>query len=210
MNKPIDVTVPLSADVTRYPGDPAFEHHFDARLADGAGFNLSRMSLGVHFGTHVEAPLHFLEGGQSVAELPLEILIGKARVVELSCADKIERVDLEAQDLRDDLRVLLKTRMSGQLRQPDFRPDHVYLTADAARYLVHAGIKLIGIDYLSVDAHSSDRYPAHHELLGAGVIVVEGLDLSTVEAGEYELICLPLPVVGAEAAPARVILRPRP
>jgi arylformamidase len=157
----------------------------------------------------VDAPSHFIPGGASVDQLPLEILLGKARVVELLVRETVGRVDLEALDLRDDLRVLLKTRMSGQLLKPGYHQDHVHLSEDAALYLAQAGIKLVGIDYLSVDRFGSTDFPAHRALLGAGVIVLEGLDLSEVEPGEYEMACLPLRIAGGDGAPARVVLRSR-
>ena len=136
------------------------------------------MSLTTHTGTHVDAPAHFVAGGATVDALPLEILIGKARVVEIPARERVERGDLEALDLRDDLRVLLKTRMSGQLLKAGFQEDHVYLTGDAAPYLAQAGLKLVGFDYLSIDRFGAADFPAHHALLGAGVVIVEGLDLS--------------------------------
>jgi arylformamidase len=209
MTKIFDVTVPLSADVPVYPGDPRFQMEFSHRIADGEAYNAARITLGAHTGTHVDAPYHFLADGHTVDQLPLEILMGKARVVEVAAREKIERADLEALDLRDDLRVLIKTRMSGQLRTPEFQEDFVYLTPDAAIYLVQAGIKLVGIDYLSIEKYQSKDYGAHHSLLGAGVVIVEGLDLSGVEAGEYDMTCLPLRIVGADGSPARVILRTR-
>jgi arylformamidase len=208
MSKIIDITVPLTPDLARYPDDPPFELGATARIAEGAPFNCTRLSMGTHYGTHVDAPVHFAPQGASVDAIPLGILIGKARVVELGAIERIERADLERFDLRDDIRVLLKTRMSGQVRSRTFHENHVYLSPDAARYLVQAGIKLVGIDYLSIDRHGAG-YPAHQELLGAGVVVVEGLDLSQVEAGDFELICLPLTIVGGDAAPARVVLRTR-
>jgi len=209
MTKIYDVTVPLSSEVPTYPGDPPFETRPTQRMADGGAFNATRITLGTHLGTHVDAPAHFLAGGATVDELPLEILMGKARVVEVSARDRIDRADLEALDLRDDIRVLVKTRMSGQMHRPPVHEDHVYLTVDAANYLAQAGIKLVGIDYLSVDRFGTADYPSHHALLEAGVVVLEGLDLSEVEPGEYEMTCLPLRIVGAEGAPARVILRTR-
>ena len=209
MTKIYDVTVPLSPEVPTYPGDPRFEIRPTQRVADGGAFNATQISLGTHLGTHVDAPAHFLAGGATVDELPLEIVMGKARVVEVSARDRIDRADLEALDLRDDIRVLLKTRMSGQMNRPLVQEDHVYLTVDAANYLAQAGIKLVGIDYLSVDRFGTADYPSHHALLEAGVVVLEGLDLSEVEPGEYEMTCLPLRIVGAEGAPARVILRTR-
>ena len=209
MTKIYDVTVPLSASVPTYPGDPRFDIEFTHRLAAGDPYNLTRFSLGAHSGTHVDAPYHFLADGAAVDELPLEILMGKARVLEIPARDRIRREDLEALDLRDDLRVLLKTRMSGQLRLPEFQEDFVHLTGDAAAYLAQAGLKLVGIDYLSVDRFGSADFEAHQALLGAGVVIVEGLDLSEVEPGEYDMACLPLRIVGADGAPARVVLRAR-
>lgn len=209
MGKIIDVTVPLSAEVPTFPGDPRFQLEFTHQIAAGQPYNVARITVGSHSGTHVDAPYHFLADGATVDQLPLEIMMGKARVVELSVRDRIERADLEALDLRDDIRVLLKTRMSGQLRQPTFQEDFVYLTADGATYLAQAGIKLVGIDYLSVEKFGSADYAAHHALLDAGVVIIEGLDLSEVEPGEYDMTCLPLRIVGADGSPARVILRTR-
>ncbi len=203
-----DISVPLAAGMSIYPGDPPFALEPVQRLGESP-FELSRLSLSTHTGTHVDAPSHFVRGGASVDQLPIEILLGKARVVELAAREKVERAELEALDLRDDLRVLLKTRMSGQLLKPDYHQDHVHLSEDAALYLAQAGIKLVGIDYLSVDRFGSTDFPAHRALLGAGVIVIEGLDLSEVEPGEYEMACLPLRVAGADGAPARVVLRSR-
>lgn len=210
MSKIIDVTVPLSAALPTYPGDPRFQLEFTDRIADGAASNVSRISLGSHSGTHVDAPYHFLADGATVDQLPLEILIGKCRVVEVSDRERVERAQLEAFDLRDDLRLLIKTRMSGQLRQPEFQEDFVYLTPDAATYLVQAGIKLVGVDYLSVEKFGSKDFAAHHTLLAAGIVIIEGLDLSLVDPGDYELTCLPLLVAGGDGAPARVVLRKRP
>jgi arylformamidase len=200
MAKTYDVTVPLSPEVPTYPGDPPFELRQVRKLADGEAYNATSIHLGAHLGTHVDAPSHFLAGGATVDLLPLEILMGKARVVEVLVRERIDR---------SDLRVLLKTRMSGQMHKPQVQEDYVYLTVDAADYLAQAGIKLIGIDYLSVDRFGTVDYPSHHALLEAGVVIVEGLDLSEVEPGEYDMTCLPLRIVGAEGAPARVILRSR-
>jgi arylformamidase len=203
-----DVTVPLAPGMLAYPGDLPFALEPVQRLgADPC--NLSRMVLTTHTGTHVDAPAHFLAGGTTVDHLPLEILLGKARVVELLARERVERADLEALDLRDDLRVLLKTRMSGQMLKSGYQEDHLYLSEDAAHYLAQAGIKLVGFDYLSIDRFGSADFPAHHALLEAGVVVVEGLDLSEVEPGEYDMSCLPLRVGAGDAAPARVVLRSR-
>jgi arylformamidase len=206
MPKIIDVTVPLSSALPAYPGDPQFELRFSHRIADGRPYNAAAFSMGAHAGTHVDAPFHFVPDGATVEQLPLEILIGKTRVVELRGPGAIEREDLEALDLRDDLRVLIKTRVAGQ---PQLADDFVHLSADAATYLVQAGLKLVGIDSISIDALDTTEFPAHQALLRASVVVVEGLDLAGAEPGEYEMICLPLRIPGADGAPARVILRTR-
>jgi arylformamidase len=209
MPKIYDVTVPLSADVPTFPGDPRFHMEFSHSIAAGDPYNVSQLTLGAHSGTHVDAPYHFLADGATIDQLPLELLIGRARVVDMTALDRIDRADLERADLRDDIRTLFKTRMSGQLRQPTFLEDFVYLTPEAATYLVKVGIKLVGIDYLSIEKFGSKDYPAHHALLGAGVVIIEGLDLSEVDAGEYDLTCLPLRIAGADGSPARVVLRAR-
>jgi arylformamidase len=203
-----DVSTPLVPGLPVFPGDPPLAIETLQRAGE-APYGLSRLVLTTHSGTHVDAPLHFVAGGVAVDALPLEILMGKARVVEVQARERVERADLEALDLRDDLRVLLKTRMSGQLLKSGYQEDHVYLTGDAAHYLAQVGLKLVGFDYLSIDRFGDASYPAHHALLGAGVVVVEGLDLSEVESGEYDMACLPLRVGGGDAAPARVVLRSR-
>jgi arylformamidase len=209
MSRYIDVTAPLSADVPTFPGDPRFQMEFSHRIADGQPYNVAKVTMGVHSGTHVDAPYHFLADGATVDTLPLEILMGKARVVQMAGRDCIDREDILALDLADEIRVLFKTRMSGQLKTPEFQEDFVYLTPAAAAHLVQAGIKLVGIDYLSVEKYQSRDFGAHHALLEAGVVVVEGLDLSEAEPGEYDMACLPLRIVGADGSPARVVLRKR-
>ena len=187
-----DVTMPIVPGLPAFPGDPppAVE---TLQRAGESPFGLARLSLTTHSGTHVDAPLHFVPGGTSVDLLPLEILMGKTRVVEIQSRERVERGDLEALDLRDDLRVLLKTRMSGQLLPAEFQQDHVYLTGDAATYLAQAGLKLVGFDYLSLETLRHDLATRRTmPCCGAGVVIVEGLDLSEVEAGEYDLVCLPL------------------
>jgi arylformamidase len=203
-----DVTVPLTLGLPVFPGDPPVAIEAVQRPGE-APYGLARLNLTTHSGTHVDAPAHFVAGGTTVDALPLEILMGKTRVVEILGRERVERADLEALDLRDDLRVLLKTRMSGQLLKAGYQEDHVYLTGDAALYLAQAGLKLVGFDYLSIDRFGDSSYPAHHALLGAGVVVVEGLDLAEVEPGEYDMTCLPLRVGGGDGAPARVVLRSR-
>jgi arylformamidase len=209
MSKIIDVTIPLSAQVPVYPGDTRFVLETTDRIETGGSSNMSRITMSSHAGTHVDAPYHFLADGATVDQLPLEILMGKARVVQVAAVSSIERSNLESLGLHDDIRLLIKTRNSGMLRQPDFQSDFVSLSPAGAAYLAQAGIKLVGLDYLSIDPCPSADHPAHHALLEAGVVVVEGLDLSRVEPGEYDMVCLPLRIEGGDGSPARVVLRPR-
>lgn len=210
MIKTFDVTVPLSSAVPVFPGDPSFRMEFAHQITGGAPYNVTRIAMGVHSATHVDAPYHFIAEGATVEQLPLEILVGKCRVVEIPGADRIDKPDLEELDLRDDIRLLFKTRMSGRLRDGSpFQEDFVYITPEAARHLVREGIKLVGIDYLSIEEFGSKEFATHHVLLGAGVVVIEGLDLSQVEPGIYEMTCLPMLIAGADGAPCRVLLRTR-
>ncbi len=209
MPRLIDVTVPLSAGVPTFPGDPRYAMEFVHEIALGKPYNVAHLSLGAHSGTHIDAPFHFLAEGATVDLLPLDVLMGRTRVVAIGSAAAISAEDLVALDLRDDVRILFKTRNSGQLRQPEFQEDFVYLAPEAAQHLVDAGIKLVGIDYLSVEKFGSTDFAAHHILLGAGVVIVEGLDLTDAEPGEYDMACLPLRLVGADGSPARVVLSTR-
>lgn len=205
--KLIDVSVPIDANLATYPGYTPFELEASARLADGAPSNLSALRMSVHSGTHVDAPRHLLDDGPGVDALPLEMLCGRTRVVELTTRRGVTAEDLAAFDLREDLRLLLKTHNSTFWGDPAFHDDYVGVTENGARYLVDRGVKVVGVDYLSVDTFNAPGSPAHHILLGAGTIVIEGLNLRDVDPGTYEMFCLPLAIVGADGAPARVVLR---
>lgn len=201
-----DVTVPLSKELVVYPGDPHVKINRRTKVnEDDAKYNLSRYSFSSHAGTHVDPPFHLIEGGVTVDKLPLELLMGRARVVEVT-APIIDEAVLKEFDFTVDARVLFKTRNSYLWSQKTFVKEYVYITPGAARALVNDGIKVVGIDYLSVDKF--DAEPATHAvLLSAGTIIIEGLDLRDVEPGDYELICLPLKVKDGDGAPARVVLR---
>jgi len=204
--KIFDVTVPLSKELVVYPGDPHVKINRRTKVdQEEAKYNLSRYSFSSHAGTHVDPPFHLIESGITVDKLPLELLMGRARVVEVT-APCIDEAVLEEFDFTVDARVLFKTRNSYLWSQKSFVQDYVYITPGAARSLVNDGIKVVGIDYLSVDKF--DTQPeTHMELLSAGTIIIEGLDLREVEPGDYELICLPLKVKDGDGAPARVVLR---
>jgi len=201
-----DVTVPLSKELVVYPGDPHVKINRRTKAnEDDARYNLSRYSFSSHAGTHVDPPFHLIEGGITVDKLPLELLMGRARVVEVT-APVINEAVLEEFDFTVDARVLFKTRNSYLWSHKTFVEDYVYITPGAARSLVNDGIKVVGIDYLSVERFDAPP-DTHMALLGAGIIIIEGLDLREVEPGDYELICLPLKVKDGDGAPARVVLR---
>jgi arylformamidase len=205
--KLIDVSVPLDAQLPTYPHNTAFTLEPIKRLANGDSSNVSTLHMSAHTGTHVDAPRHFFDTGSGTEALPLELLIGRARVIEISSRAGITAEDLAAVDLSDDIRLLIKTRNSRLWGSPEFHTDYVGVTESGAKHLVEHGIKVVGVDYLSVEQFKNPGAPAHHALLGAGTIVIEGLDLRQVEPGIYEMFCLPLRVVGSDGAPARVVLR---
>jgi arylformamidase len=203
-----DLTVPISPDLPVYPGDPAVTIEKTTCLEHGDVCSVSRLGLGTHTGTHVDPPSHFLRGGVALDELPLDVLIGRARVVDVGDARVIDAGVLAGFDLRGVERLLFKTRNSRLWQEArGFVRDFVYIEADAAERLVGMGVRLVGIDYLSVEKFDFDEPRTHYALLRNKVVVVEGLDLSGVAAGDYELICLPLKVKDGDGAPARVVLR---
>lgn len=205
--KLIDVTVPIDSNLATYPGNTPFSLEGIKRLARGDSSNVSTLHLSAHAGTHVDAPRHFFDEGGGVESLPLEMLCGRTRVVELTTRKAVTAEDLAGFDLREDVRLLLKTANSRLWGTPDFHQDFIGVSEGAARFLVDRGVKVVGVDYLSVEPYKTPGAPAHHVLLGAGTIVIEGLNLRDVEPGTYEMFCLPLALVGADGAPARVILR---
>jgi len=203
----IDVSVPLDANLPTYPGNTPYSLEAIKRIKDGASSNVSTMHLSVHSGTHVDAPRHFFDEGPGVEALPLDLLCGRARVIELTTRRAITADELAAHPLVEDVRVLIKTHNSRLWGSPAFQTDFIGVTESGAKYLVEHGIKVVGVDYLSVEEFKAPGAPAHHALLGGGVVVIEGLNLRDVDAGVYEMFCLPLPAVGSDGAPARVVLR---
>jgi arylformamidase len=203
----IDVSVPLDAQLPTYPHNTPFSLEPIKRMARGDSSNVSTLHMSAHTGTHVDAPRHFFDQGAGTESLPLELLIGRTRVIEIDSRAGVAAEDLAPIDLSDDIRVLIKTHNSRLWGSPEFHADYVGVTDSGAKHLVEHGIKVVGVDYLSVEKFHTPGAPAHHVLLGAGTIVIEGLNLQEVDPGVYEMFCLPLRVVGSDGAPARVVLR---
>ncbi len=204
----IDVSVPVRTGMIVYDGDPEVRIEPAMEIARGDLANLSRMELGSHTGTHVDAPLHFIDGAAGADQLPLDALIGPAVVADARGAPgDIDGAALAALALPATERLLLRTRNGDLWERESFTPDYVGIAEDAAHELVAMGVRLVGIDYLSI-APSGDPAPTHRALLEAGIVVVEGLDLREAPPGRYDLVCLPLRLEGADGAPARALLRP--
>jgi arylformamidase len=203
-----DVSVPLKDGMVCWPGDAAPEIRQVASMDEGAMCNVTTMRMSVHTGTHMDAPRHFVNGAGAIDGIAIESLIGPARVVEIADPVAIRRGELEQLKPQRGERLLFKTRNAAtDWSRTEFDKDFVYLADEGARYLVECGVRTIGVDYLSIGGFFHDTVETHVTILGAGIAVIEGLDLSAVEAGEYELICLPLKIAGADGAPARVVLR---
>ena len=207
MSRIYDISVPIRSGGLVYPGNPEIDISLQQAVAKGAGANVSTIRFGSHTGTHADASRHFFDDGQTVDKIPLERLIGPALL--LSFADDIMAVgaaELRAHDIKGQTRILLRTRNSAFLSQPEFVRDYTYLAPDGAQYLVDQGVELVGIDYLSIEQFHSGHHLTHRTLLERSVVIVEGLDLSVPPPGEYQFICLPLRIEGCDGAPARAVL----
>ena len=204
-----DVTMPVSADLPVWPGDPDVVVAPVTRIDDGEIANVSQVTLSSHSGTHVDAPWHFVAGGARLDEIPPQRWIGPCIVIDVpDDVDVVEPAHLErAMPMRTE-RLLMKTRNSRQWRPGKlfFERRYVALSADAAHWIAAQGVQLVGIDYLSIDPFDDETHAAHFTLLGRGIVIVEGLNLRAVEPGPYQLLCLPLRLTVGDGAPARVLL----
>jgi len=204
-----DLTLTISPDIAVWPGDPQVDLKRVKKIEDGANANVSHIKMGVHTGTHVDAPFHFLENGKTVEDMDLSTLMGRAYVVHLK--DSIELITAEVLENANipprTRRVLLRTANSKYWAKGNlpFQEKFVAIDEGAAEYMVKRGVKLVGVDYLSV-APFKNSAPTHKILLEAGLVVVEGLNLSEVSQGRYNFYCLPLKLAGSDGAPARAIL----
>jgi arylformamidase len=207
-----DVSVPISTRTPTYPGDPGIDFKEWLSLEKGDAANVTSICFGAHTGTHIDAPAHFIKGGEKLASLSLDVLLGEVRVIEFAAdVHEITEILVAAHCPVGPTRVLFKTRNSTFWNEDngEFHTDFTYISPGAARRLVSNGIQLVGIDYLSVERFQSEDFETHQVLLSNGVVIVEGLDLRNVSGGIYELICLPLKLAegSGDGAPARVVLR---
>jgi arylformamidase len=202
-----DISVPIASGGLVYPGNPEIAITPQQEIAKGGSSNVSSLAFGSHTGTHVDAPKHFFDDGVTVDNLPLDVLMGPAMLIQVD--ERVMAVDealLRRHELKGHTRVLIKTRNSSFIRERDFVRDYTYLAPDGAAYLVSLGVKLVGVDYLSVEQFHSGHHRTHRTLLERGIVIVEGLDLSVPPMGPYELRVLPLRLAGLDGAPARAVL----
>lgn len=202
-----DVSLVIEPGMPVFPGNPLVTLDPVKSIARGDSSNVSLLHLGTHTGTHVDAPSHFIPGAGGIDTIGADILVGRARLFQLGKVPQIDRRLLQGLDLTGVSRLLLGTRNSALLHRKQATVDYTFVSEDAAQYIAGMGIRLVGVDYLSIEEYQKPGRPAHHILLGAGVVIVEGLDLSRVPPGDYELICLPLKLKDGDGAPARVLLK---
>lgn len=204
----VDVSVPITDGMLSWPGDPKVHISRAMDIEKGAPANVTKLNMGAHTGTHMDAPRHFLNKKAGIDKIPLDSVIGKARVIAIQNKEIITVEDLKPQRIRKGERVLFKTENSkSRWYKKPFSRKFVALSLEAARYLADRKIKTLGVDYLSIGSMESDGAQIHRVLLKAGVWPIEGLDLSKIEPGDYEMICLPLRLVGSDGSPVRALLR---
>jgi arylformamidase len=207
MKRVYDISISIRTGGLVYPGNPAIEIAPQQAISQGAGANVSSITFGSHTGTHVDAAKHFFDDGETVDHIDPARFIGPAIVIAMDDAVmQVTANDLEQHDLGGNTRVLIRTRNSGLLSDPEFHRDYTFLAPDGAQYLVDKGVDLVGVDYLSIEQFRSGHHRTHRTLLEKGIVIVEGLDLSSVTPGEYDLVCLPLKLAGLDGAPARAVL----
>ncbi len=200
----VDVSIPLSASTTAWPGDTPFQLKPSSRIAEGAEVNTSQITMSTHTATHVDAPWHFEDDGKKLDEVDPSVFFGEALIIELPEVDLITAADLGDKPLPP--RVLFKTKNSQWPAHGEFRQDFVAVAPDAAQRLVDDGVRLVGVDYLSVAPYKQPGQPTHHILLQNDVFIVEGLRLASAPAGTVQFVCLPLPLMGADGSPCRAFV----
>ena len=201
-----DISLKLTGETLRWVTAPPFELEERRRMSKGAPNNSSALNMSVHSGTHIDAPFHFVADGNTIDQLPLERFIGPALVYAVEAERYITKEHVAGIRLDGATRVLFKTKNSALLRKQEYDPDFVAISVEAAQSLVELGVELVGLDYLSV-AHADEQVPVHRAFLDHGVVLLEGIDLSAVAPGRYELMCLPIPLGDSDGAPCRAVLR---
>ncbi len=206
----IDVTAPMKDGMVYWPGDPACIIKRVVRMEDGAPCNLTHLSMSAHTGTHMDSMRHFVKNGKTMEQMPLDAVIGVCRVIKINAKDQITPAHLRNLRLRKGERVIFKTSNTTKSWKTDtFDKNFVSIRQDAGQFLADRGVMTVGVDYLSIGGWEKDGVEVHQVMLGAGIWVIEGLDLSKIKPGSYDMICLPLKIVGSDGAPARALLRPR-
>ena len=201
-----DISLKLTGETLRWVTAPPFELEERRRMSKGDPNNSSSLNMSVHSGTHIDAPFHFVADGNTIDQLPLERFIGPALVYAVEAERYITKEHVAGIRLDGATRVLFKTKNSALLRKQEYDPDFVAISVEAAQSLVELGVELVGLDYLSV-AHADEQVPVHRAFLDHGVVLLEGIDLSEVAPGRYELMCLPIPLGDSDGAPCRAVLR---
>jgi arylformamidase len=205
----IDVSVALRSGMVNWPGLPEVKIDRMLKIESGDECNVSTIFMSSHTGTHIDSPYHFIKSGVAIDDLPLSAVIGKARVIEIADAESIKAEELRHHRIRRGERVLFKTLNSKRCWKSDkFVEDFVYISTESLQYLVDRKVRTIGVDYLSVGGYNKNINQVHQVLLKAGIWIIEGLDLSRVKKGYYELICLPMKIERGDGAPARAVIRP--
>jgi arylformamidase len=204
----IDISIPLRNGMPYWPDNPPVQINRTMDLDRGDQATVSSISVGSHTGTHMDAPLHFIKSGKAIDEMPLSAVIGRAHVIEIHDPHAITVEELRMHTIQAGERILFKTRNSTERwAERAFMKDFVYLTTDAARWLVERRVRTVGVDYLSIGGYEKNGPEVHHVLLSKEIWIIEGLDLSAVGPGQYDLICLPLKIAQGDGAPARALLR---
>lgn len=206
-NKWMDISVTIKSGMAHWPGDPAVQIKRIKNMDKGDKDNVSFIKMGSHAGTHMDAPLHFIKREKGLDKMPLDAVLGPAKVLEIRDKRHIGIKELKTCSIKSGERIIFKTKNSSYWQRKVFREDFVYIPSDAAAYLASLGVKIVGVDYLSVGGYHEDGAQTHKILLKAGIWIIEGLNLSGVKPGDYDLICLPLKILNSDGAPARAVIR---
>ncbi|MGE5438565.1 MAG: cyclase family protein [Bacteroidota bacterium] len=203
----IDVSAPVHSGMVHWPGEPEVSVYRISSISDGKDANVSGLSMSAHTGTHMDAPFHFIQNGKDISQVPFEALIGDALVIDVKNPEVVDLQDLRDYDIRPNDRVLFKTNNSDrEWFNMGFSTNYTGLSARAAKYLAERKVQLVGIDFISIGTHAEDE-EVHRTLLGQGIWIIEGLYMKDIAEGAYEMICLPLRLIGCDGAPARTVLR---